>query len=370
MSMLGLIFSNIGEKEVFEVSKNRTIASTPIGGRYRLIDFHLSNMVNSGISNIGIMTKTNYLSLMDHLGSGKEWDLARKHGGLVILPPYGASSEGYSTRLGALKQIVKFIENSRDEYVVLTDCYNVNNIDYTKIFEFHKKKNADITCVYRHCHKEENYIGRSNIFTLDADDRVVNMEIIENPGEVRNTFIDICIMKRELLLSLINKAIELNYNSFNNDLLKRHIDSLKIYGYLFEGYFGNLLSMKSFYNINMDLLDNNIRKQIFNRKNFAIYTKVRDSAPTIYGENAVVKNSLIADGCVIDGVVENSIIFRGTKIAKNAVVKDSILMQDTTIGDGVALTNVVTDKNVTIKNEKELVGTKTEPIYIVKNEVL
>ncbi len=370
MATLGLIFSNISEKEVFEVTRDRTIASTPIGGRYRLIDFELSSMANNGISTIGVVTKSNYQSLMDHVGSGKEWDLARKNGGLAILPPYGTGQGFYHSRLEALKSIVSYIQKVKAEYVVLADCYDVSNIDYAPVFKEHFKNNADITMVYRVAHVDSNDYPYINLLELDKDERVKGMDIKRDfigHAKISN---DTWIMKKSLLLDLVYQAIENNWTSFNRDILRKNLDSLKVYGFHFEGYFGNISSLESYYKINMDLLKDEVRKEIFEKPGQAIYTKVRDSAPTKYSDSATVKNSFIADGCIIEGHVENCILFRGTKVSRGAVVKNSILMQDTLVESGVYLDKVVTDKNVKIIDTKELIGTIDKIVYVKKNGVL
>lgn len=370
MSVLGLIFSNIHSKEVFEVTKHRTIASTPIGGRYRLIDFSLSCMVNAGISNIGIITKSNYQSLMDHIGSGKEWDLARKRGGLVILPPYGVSSSVYNTRLEAIKGIISFIKHSNAEYVILSDCYHVCNIDYKELLKQHKEKQADITCAYHECMVCRDDYMPINRFVVDENERVVEMEVLPIFSGKANMSMDIWVMKKDLLEKLIDEAILTNYRSFNRDILSKNLNNLKIFGYRFSGYFGNISSLQSYYNVNKNLLKKEIRDEIFYQPGRSIYTKVRDSAPTRYGVDSKVVNSLIADGCIIEGEVHNSIIFRGTKVGKGAIIKDSILMQDTMISAGKHLEYVITDKNVIIKSKKELVGNAEYPIYVKKGGIL
>jgi glucose-1-phosphate adenylyltransferase len=370
MTTLGLIFSNIHNKEVFEVTQSRTIASTPIGGRYRLIDFTLSNMVNNGITNIGVVTKNNYQSLMDHVGSGKDWDLARKNGGLVILPPYGASPDAYNTRLEALKSIINYINRTKADYVLLTDCYYVCNIDYKKVFEFHHKTNADITCVYREAVVTNEDIMPINIFEVNEDNQITEMTILKEFNGPAKVSLDTWVLKKSLLQDLILDAINRNLRSFNRDILKENLNNLKIFGYKFDGYCRPISSLNSYYNMNMDLLNKDIRDELFSQEGRRIYTKVRDSSPTKYGENAVVKNSLIADGCYIDGHVENSILFRGTKINKNAVIKDSILMQDTIVNEDIIIDHVITDKNVKILHKKEIIGTPYNLSYVKKDGVL
>lgn len=369
MSILGLIFSATNNKETFEISKNRTMASLPIFGRYRLIDFSLSNMVNSNIFHVGIVTKSNYQSLMDHVGSGREWDLARKTGGLTILPPYGTSIETFSSRLEALKSIISFINRATEQYVVLTDCYHVCNMDYREILKFHLETGADITCVYRNQIIDENTYTPIKTFTVNENQRIIGMEIHNSYFGAANTSLDIWIMKKELLQELVIDSIVNDLSSFNSDILMRNIDCLKIYGYQFKGYIKDISSIKTYFDLNMGLLNADIREELFNKENFSIYTKVRDSAPTKYGIYAKIKNSIIADGCYIDGVVENSIIFRGVKIAKGAVVRNSILMQDTDITNDCNIDYCITDKNVIIKNQKIHKGNNKMPIYIEKNEV-
>ncbi|MFA7529125.1 MAG: glucose-1-phosphate adenylyltransferase subunit GlgD [Bacilli bacterium] len=370
MNILGLIFSNIHNKELFEVTRRRTIASTPIGGRYRLIDFALSNMVNYNITRIGIVTKHNYQSLMDHIGSGKDWDLARKNGGIVILPPFGVSADFYNTRLEALKSIISFINSSRADYVVLTDCYAVANLDYRDIFNQHFATGADITFVYRECDVTPDDYMPVNVLTLDDDGRITNMSIYQTFAGHAKVSADTWVMKKSLLQSLVLDAINRNLRSFNRDIISHNLDVLKVYGYRFDGYFGNISSLDSYYKINMKLLDPKVRAELFQQPRRPIYTKVRDSAPTKYGVAAEITNSLVADGCEIEGRVENSVIFRGAKIGKNAVVKNSILMQNTYVADGAVLDHVITDKNVKIINKKEIIGDENRLAYIVKDGVV
>lgn len=370
MQILGLIFSNIHNREVFEVTEHRTIASTPIGGRYRLIDFPLSNMTNAGINYIGVVTKNNYQSLMDHLGSGKEWDLARKRGGLVILPPYGVSDKVYSTRLEAIKGIMSFISYSKVDYVVLTDCYHVCNIVYKDALKYHLSKDADITCIYHEHNISNSDFTEAKVFTLNEDGRIIKMDMDGKHVGAAKASIDTWIMKKSLLLNLIREAINTNARSFNRDILHRNLNNYRIYGYEYKGYFGSISDLNSYFKVNMDLLNKGVRGELFFEPGRPIYTKVRDSAPTKYeGDNHVV-NSLIADGCEIEGEVINSIIFRGSKVGKGCVVKNCILMQDTIVSDNTNLEYVITDKNVKIMNKKEIKGSINDLVYVKKDGIL
>ena len=367
MRAVGIIFSNIHDKSVPELVRIRTLGSIPFGGRYRLIDFPLSNLTNAGINSIGILTKNNYQSLMDHLGSGKEWDLARKRGGLVILPPYGVSDTVYSTRLEAIKGIISFINHSNADYVVMTDCYHICNVDYKEVIKAHLEKNADITVVYHKHEASKNSFTTAKVLTLDENERITKMDLGTDETGPVNVSIDIWVMKKSLLQEIVKEAIQTNAKSFNRDVLRRNLKNYKIYGCEYKGYYGNISDLRSYYDVNMDLLNKEIRGEIFFKPGKAIYTKVRDSAPTKYSETNYVENSLIADGCEIDGTVINSVIFRGAKVCKGAVVKNCILMQDTYIAEGVNLEYVITDKNVKIINKKEIIGSLDDLVYVNKD---
>ncbi len=365
ISAIGVIFSNMHEENVPELVRRRTMASIPFGGRYRMIDFALSNMVNSGITTVGLVTSNNYRSLIDHIGSGKDWDLARKDGGLILLPPFSEKNEKmYTTRLEALSSLVGFINRRKERYIVLSDCDGVAKFDISKIVEYHEEKGAEITLV-SHYGKVGN---RSDFLLLNAnqDGRVTEIKHRPrvNEGDKANIFVNLMVINREFLLSIVEDAIAHGFTSFESDILVKQAASLKIYQYDFKGYYAGIDSMSAYYKHNMELLEKEVRDELFGDRD--IYTKVRDSAPSKYGENAVVKNSLISDGCVIEGVVENSILFRGVKVAKGAVVKNSVIMQDNYIGENTSLDSVITDKNVVISDRKTLSGCSTLPYFIQK----
>ncbi len=365
ISAIGVIFSNMHEENVPELVRRRTMASIPYGGRYRMIDFTLSNMVNSGITTVGLVTSNNYRSLIDHIGSGKDWDLARKDGGLILLPPFSEKNEKmYTTRLEALSSLVGFINRRKEKYVVLTDCDGVAKFDISAIVDYHESKNAEITLV-SHYGKVGN---RSNFMLMEANNEGRVTEIKHSPrlepGTKANVFINLMVINREFLLNIVEDAIAHGFTSFENDILIKQVSSLKIYQYDFKGYYAGIDSMAAYYKHNMELLEKDVRDELFGGRD--IYTKVRDSAPSKYGESAVVKNSLVSDGCVIEGVVENSILFRGVKVAKGAVVKNSVVMQDNYIGENTSLDCVITDKNVVISDRKTLSGCSTLPYFIQK----
>ena len=367
MSAVGVIFSNIHDENVPELSRQRTMGSIPFGGRYRLIDFALSNMVNSGITTVGVITKNNYQSLMDHLGSGKDWDLARKDGGLILLPPYNDEYESlYHNRLEALKGIIGFLNKRTEDYVVLSDCDGICKIDFSDVIAYHEEKQADITLVYHN----EKVVKSPYYACLDTDEngRLTDFQINPNIDGFANVYINIMVLNRQYLISIINNAIVHGANSFGRDILAKNVDCLKLYGYELKDYYAGIDSLQTYYAHNLEMLDQQVRNQLFGARD--IYTKVKDSAPSKYSETAVVKNSLISDGCVIEGTVENSILFRGVKVEKGAVVKNSIIMQDNVIGKEAQLNAVITDKNVVIRDRRTLSGCAEYPFFIPKGAMV
>lgn len=368
MSAIGVIFSNIHDENIPELSHRRTMASVPFGGRYRLIDFALSNMVNSGITTVGVITKSNYQSLMDHLSSGKDWDLARKSGGLILLPPFGAQENTalYQNRLEALKGITGFLNRRSEDYVVLCDCDGVYRMDFSDVIAYHEKKGADVTMV---CHDEQ--IEESSRYTAlitGENDRVNYIKIDEKVSGKNKFYVNIMVIGRKFLLDTIYDATARGLKSFRRDVLAKNIKRLKIYAYNFKGYHASIDSMASYFKHNMELLNKDLRDELFGARD--IYTKVRDSAPTKYGENSKICNSLISDGCIVEGMVENSILFRGVKVGKGSVVKNSILMQDCVIGENVNLNCVITDKNVVIRDRRVLSGCEIQPYVIPKGSLI
>ena len=369
MRAVGIIFSNIHDDSVAELARIRTLGSIPFGGRYRLIDFPLSNMVNSGIDTVGVITKNNYQSLMDHVGSGKDWDLARKDGGLIFLPPFSdvENSKLYTTRLEALKGITSFLFRADEEYVVMTDCDSILRINYNDIIEQHIRTHADITMVYKKRKLNEKEVG--TILDLDSDERItkISYDYTETDKE-HNIFTNIYVMKKSLLQNIVMRSISHNYHHFTADVISPNLNSLRIIGFEHKGFFAGINSLQSYYESNLLLLDKNVRSEIFGDR--SVFTKIRDSAPTKYGNSAIVKNSLIADGCEIYGEVENSIIFRNVKVARGAVIKNSIVMQNTVLGENSSLNCIIADKNVVIRDRKVLSGAENHPFYIGKGMMI
>lgn len=369
MNALGLVFSNIHDDSLPELTGVRTVASIPFCGRYRLIDFVLSNMVNSGVTRVGVITKRNYRSLMDHVGSGKEWDLARKNGGLILLPPFGEKDSNalYATRLEALKTVLGFIIRQKEEYVIMCDTNSAFTEDFNDILKEHVANNADVTMMYV---KRDAGVLRENSVILKQDDSGRVKDILVEPkvkGEVL-VYADVMILKRSTLVELVSDAISRGKRHFVDDLLLPNLNRIKIFGYEHKGYFEEISSLNKYYKVHMDLLNPEVFKGLFGKTE--IYTKIKDSAPTKYGANAIVKNSLISDGCEIEGEVYNSVLFRGVKVARGAVVKNSIIMQDGIIGESASVNSIITDKRVVIRDRRELCGCEDFPIFIPKERII
>jgi len=373
MLALGIVFSDVHEWSMGELTANRTAASIPFGGRYWLIDFVLSNMINSGIHKVGVITKSNYQPLMEHIGSGKDWDLSRKNGGIAILPPYGEDSRTglYKGRLDALTRTINYIRNSPQEFVVMSDCDMICNINYKNVIDFHIKSGADITAVYNEHYVDKETVLHSMLYTVDENTNRIT-EVYVEPWYIEGgTFkisMNTWVMRKDYLLNLIANAIATGKTHFGRDILLAEVNNINIIGYAHNGYCAHINSVKNYFRHNMEMLESDKRDELFYKTGRNFYTKVRDSEPTRYKGNANVKNSLIADGCVIDGSVENSIIFRGAKIGKNAALKNCIIMQDAFIGEESWLEWIITDKSVVITDGKRLIADKEYIMYISRSK--
>ena len=369
---LGIIIGFDGNNDLRELSEHRPVASVPFGGRYRVIDFMMSNLVNSGCYQVAVLMRDKYQSLLDHLGSGKDWDLSRKRGGMFLLPPNAFApkssplvTENYRTSLEALGSISDMLNKNKSEHVLICSADIVANTPLDEVMKEHKKSEADVTIV---CTK--NPEGGAFDMFLDLSPRH-EVEDIRNGdnmgGKCKYKSMGIYIMKRKYLQSLLSDCVTHNLRSFERDAMQ-HVFKRgdKVHGYVFDKYSAKIENVKGYFSASMDMLDKDIRDQVF-LKNRPILTKIYDEAPTYYGEDAEVSDSLIADGSRIEGTVENSIIFRGCTIAKDAVVKDSIVLPNSSIGEGVELSYVVTDKGVTVRENRKMMGSATYPVAIAKN---
>ena len=328
--ILGVIDATTHLESLEDLIPHRSMSAIPFAGRYRLIDFVLSNMVNSGIKSVAIFPRFQYRSLMDHLGSGKEWDLDRKRDGLFFFP--SCSQQVPFEYLGCFKQFelnLDFFNRSTQEYALITNSYTVCNLDYKPILNRHIDSRCDITEVFQN--------GKS-------------MEMF--------------ILKTSLLIELITSHNETGYHSIL-DVVRDESNQLRVCNYEYNGYVSSINSIEKYFEHSLELLNPTVWKQLFLKAN-PVYTKVKDEPPTRYKTGVNVKNSMIANGCVIEGHVENSIIFRGVKIGKGTVIKNSIIMQKSQIGDNCVLDSVILDKDVAIEDNVTLKGEKSAPIVLRK----
>ena len=369
-NVMGIIFSNMHDHLVGDLTPNRCMGSIPVGGRYRLIDFILSCFANTGIKDVGVITKTNYQSLMNHLGNGREWDLARKKGGLVVLPPYGHHDAGiYQNRIEALHGVMQYIRSSSGDYVITADCDVMMNTTFDSMFECHEEKGADITLLYKKMDLQGGIQKETTSLIVDDDGRVKDVLVNPvQPGE-HNIHLQIMLISKKLLEYLVGNCYSRNLYSYERDILQTAVGNYKVYACEYTGYATRFSSMQTYFSANLAFLDEDVRRQLFPRS-LPIYTNVRDAAPVRYGLAASVSNSLLANGCVVEGHVENSVIFRGVKVGKGAKIKNSVVMNNTNIGAGASLECVVADKNVIISEGRNLAGFHTYPVYISKNSVV
>lgn len=366
-NVLGIIFANIHEEALDSLTAMRTIGSVPFGSRYRLIDFPLSNLVESGISKIGVVTNANFQSLMDHVGTGKPWDLSRKNDGLFILPPFNVGSATmWGNRIDAIYGNKGFLEQSNQEYVMLSDTNHIMSLDCRDVYDKHVESGADITIVGVKAPMPEKISSILCFDKVDENGRITEMSLDSTAeGDVFHS-VNVVIMKKYLLESLVTTAHSKNEISFQRNILMANADKLKIHAYdATNSFVGTISTVQTYYDISMKLLEKESRAKVFS-KDIPIYTKERDDMPSIYGPDSKLTNSLAADGCIIEGTVENSIIFKGVKIGKGAVVKNAILMQDTVVGENAKVNCVIADKNVNIKSGVELSGAPTFPITLTK----
>ena len=368
---LGIIFPNSYDSLVPELVGLRLMASIPFAGRYRIIDFILSSMVNCGIDNVSMIVRQNYHSLIDHLGAGREWDLVRKKGGLNIIPPYSEKNiKVYNGRVEALASILSFLKRQKEKYVVMSDANIAVNFDFNALISAHIESGADVTIAYTEDRIPQGLLQSNDIrdmyytFTID-NGRIRKIYMNSQEPGIQNMSMNIYVLNREQLIDQINRAYVRGYTHFERDVLAPQLEKFNIRAFKYEGYCARINDMKSYFNENMKLLKDENLEALFGGNQ--IYTKIRDDNPTRYINGSRAKNVLVADGCVIEGDVENSILFRGVKVAKGAKVRNSILMQDTVISENADVEYVITDKNVWIGNGKELKGNDSFPVYVAKN---
>lgn len=369
--MFGLIYTGESNMQLRDLTYSRSVAAVPFAGRYRCIDFVMSCMVNSGISNVGIITQKNYHSLMDHLGSGKEWELRRKRDGLFILPPFVTKENTgiYTGTVDAFRSVMGYVRRSTQRYVVLTGSHTLYNTTFDDMLAQHIETGADITIMYNDAppYSEED---RFDDLRLVLDDkRVTDMEYNSNSARTNNLACDAYIMERTLFEYLIEDAAAHGFTDFMRDVLLKSVHSLRLFAWKYDGYVARMNSLATFFKHNMDVLNDEVRADLFNPAH-PIYTKIKDEVPARYTHDALSRNALVADGCVIEGEVENSILFRGVRVQRGAKLKNCIIMQASDLGPDCELSYTILDKGVTIRAGRKLAGYDSFPIIIRKGATI
>ncbi len=371
-SCAAIVFSNLNYNTLSTLTTDRTVAAIPFACRYRLVDFALSNMVNADISNINVVVNYNYRSLVEHINSGKDWDLARRSGGITCISPYQTASTSevkmYSTHMEALRNIEQYINGMKEDYVVLADSTCLMNIDLSAAIEAHADSAAEMTFVTAPC-KPGFTVKHPRLFFKVEEDGVISDAVIsDRPTENCPEFnTQIVIMSCDFLRSVLNEADAHNYHSLTYDLILNKAQSRCYRAYRHDGYYACISSFEDYYRASIELTaDCSAYASLLGRSDRPVYTKVHNSAPVVYEEGASVKDCLIADNCVIEGTVENSILFRGVKVGRGSVVKNSILFGGTVVGDNASVNCVVADKQVVISDHCQLSGHETLPFYIAK----
>ena len=366
-NVLGLIFANMHDATLPEVVHNRSFASVPYLGRYRMIDFDLSAMANSGIYRVAVITKSNYQSLMDHIGTGRPWDLSRKHQGLIILPPYALGGGIYHGRVDALSNYTDFLEHSKADYVVMADCNWVHNVDLEKVFNAHAASGADVTMVCADYEVCAANAGQIIAVRADSEGRVTGMRPgREIPAGRALVSMNMMVASHAWLMEQVARAAAAGKTLFEQEDLAPALDTIHVGCYRWDGYCDLIYDLQSYYDSQLRLISAGNMADLF-RRSSPINTKVRDEAPVKYVHGCRVRDSLLADGCVIEGTVENSVIYRGVHVAAGSTVRNSIVMQDSVIEKGAQLDCVIADKHVRFGEGTETAGRPDAPLYLAKH---
>ena len=365
--VIGLINLEEDRQLIKEITTDRPIATVPFAGRYRLIDFILSNMVNSGIINVGILLPQKSGSVLDHIRSGKDWDLARRHEGLFYLPPVCAKNDSASCELSTFYKNIDFMKKSTQDYVLLSGGHTVFNMNFNNALRFHQNTNSDITIIYHKATHESS----APCTVLQCKENGLITDIANHSANYNdaNISMGIYLMSRKTFIDIVEYAYERGGCDFLLDGIMRLHNKYNVYGYNYSGYVSTINSIHDYYKTNMDLLNPQIWQELF-MDNSLIYTRTKNDIPAQYKSKAKVQNSLIANGCIIEGTVSNSILFRDVKIAKGAEIKNSIIMQGCTINEDALVENVICDKSVTISPQKWLKGAINYPFIVEKNTVI
>ena len=369
MRILGLVLAGGKGDRLEALTAKRTIAAMPVGGKFRAVDFVLSNMVNSGIETVGIITQFNPRSLADHLGSGKEWGLDRKEGGLFILQPYitDTHKSWYRGTVDAIYQNLTILKRSNTSHALIASGEHIYRMNYESLFKYHKEKNANITIMCKKVNDKAR-LRRFGVIEIDDNKRIIGFE--EKPRSPRTDLasMGVYFIEKDLLISLLSDAISMNGYDLVRNILLPYISDLKIYAYEFKGFWESINTVKSYYNVNMEMLNPRVRHELLG--DGGIYTKSKDLAPVKFVGEPMAENSIIAEGSIIAGKVKNSAIFRSVDIKAGAYVENSIVMEGSRIEKRAKVVNAIIDKNCIITERSTLHGTEYKPVIVGKSTVV
>ncbi|MBQ4231979.1 MAG: glucose-1-phosphate adenylyltransferase subunit GlgD [Lachnospiraceae bacterium] len=357
MRALGIILAGGNSNRMRELSNKRAIAAMPMAGSYRSIDFSLSNMTNSHIQRVAVFTQYNSRSLNEHLSSSKWWDFGRKQGGLFVFTPTitHTNSYWYKGTADALYQNLNFLKESHEPYVVIASGDGIYKLDYNKVLEYHIEKGADITVVCKDLKDDPSELDRFGVIKTNPDGRIREFE--EKPLVAESTIasIGVYVVRRRQLIELLENCAKEERTDFVKDILIRHKGVKKIYAYMMDSYWSNISDVNAYYRTNMDFLKKDIREYFF-KQYPDVFSKVDDLPPAKYNRGAFVKNSLISSGCIVNGSVENSVLFKEVFVGTNSVIKNSIVLNDVYIGDNVYIENCIVESRDTIRANSTHVG--------------
>lgn len=365
----GIVFAYQQRESLQELVKERASASVPFGGRYRAIDFAISNLVNAGARDVGVLVQERYQSLLDHLGTGKNFDLSRKRGGLRILPPFNIMGDGgnknFRGKMEALCGVRGYIADIKQDYVVMTDGDLVSNLPISEIVQSHIKNKADITVV---CGNDSFYVDSGTYFQTNEDGRVTDVLYnIHTPKGRRG--LEVYVISKTLLLEVVDYCISHDKYSFRKDVLQEMKDELVIRTYVWEGFAAQVRSVKEYFERSMQLLNPDIRQDLF-REERPIKAKGADKSSAVIAPGGCVHNTIIGDGCLIEGIVENSILFPGVRVGKCSVVRNCVLFKETVIGRRAEAAFIISDKRVRLTDGATIIGSALYPLAIEKGSVV
>ena len=357
MKAVGIVLAGGSNNRMGQLSKKRAVAAMPVAGSYRCIDFVLSNMSNSHIQKVAVLTQYNSRSLNEHLNSSKWWDFGRKQGGLYVLTPF-ITEENSSWYLGtadSIYQNLDFLRRCHEPYVIITSGDCVYKMDYEKILDYHIQTKADITVAVKDLTDPSEDLHRFGIIRMAEDGRITNFEEKPLIAQTNTASIGVYVIRRRLLIELVQKAHEEGRNDFVQDIMVRYKDVKKIFAYKHDGYWQNISTIDSYYQTNMDFLRRDVREYFF-RDYPNVYSKIEDLPPAKFNPGSNIKNALISSGCIVNGEVQNSILFKKVYVGNNCVIKNSIILNDVYIGDNTVIENCIVESRDTIRANSSYIG--------------